>query len=74
MLDVDGMAVLSHIKKSGSASVVILMTGFGTMDGAIGAIQEGAFDYISKPFKISELKALVARAAKHWQASQRPAL
>ena len=56
MLEVSGMGVLSHIKKTGAGSVVILMTGFGTMEGAINAIQEGAFDYISKPFKIDGSK------------------
>ena len=39
------------------------------MEGAIEAIQEGAFDYVSKPFKIDELKGVVARAAKHWEST-----
>jgi DNA-binding NtrC family response regulator len=67
MVEMDGMAVLREVKKAGLGSVVILMTGFGSMEGAIKAIQEGAFDYISKPFKIDELKAIVARAVKHWE-------
>jgi two-component system response regulator AtoC len=72
MFDVGGMALLSHVKNSGGSTVVILMTGFGTMEGAVGAIQEGAFDYISKPFKITELKSLVARAARHWEEINNP--
>jgi DNA-binding NtrC family response regulator len=67
MLEMDGMAVLREVKKANLGSVVILMTGFGSMEGAIKAIQEGAFDYISKPFKMNELKAIVARAVKHWE-------
>ena len=67
MLEMDGMAVLREVKKSGSGSAVILMTGFGSMEGAIEAIQEGAFDYVSKPFKMDNLKAVVARGAKHWE-------
>lgn len=67
MLEMDGMAVLRQVKKSSPATAVILMTGFGSMEGAIEAIQEGAFDYISKPFKIEELKTVVARAVKHWE-------
>ncbi len=67
MLEMDGMAVLREVKKSKTQSAVILMTGFGSMAGAIEAIQEGAFDYVSKPFKIGDLKAIVARAAKHWE-------
>jgi DNA-binding NtrC family response regulator len=46
------------------------MTGFGNLDGAVRAIQEGAFDYISKPFRIQELKALVAKAQKQWSSAR----
>ncbi len=67
MMETDGMAVLREVKKLGKRSAVILMTGFGSMEGAIEAIQEGAFDYVSKPFKIDELKILIHRAAKHWE-------
>jgi DNA-binding NtrC family response regulator len=67
MLELDGMAVLREAKQAQPETVVILMTGFGSMEGAIQAIQEGAFDYVSKPFKISELKSVVARAAKHFE-------
>lgn len=66
MIEMDGMAVLREVKKAAFGSVVILMTGFGSMDGAIKAIQDGAFDYISKPFKMDELKTIVARAVKQW--------
>jgi DNA-binding NtrC family response regulator len=68
MLELDGMAVLREAKKSDPGCSVILMTGFGSMDGAIGAIQEGAFDYISKPFKMDDLKSVVARAIKQFEA------
>ncbi len=67
MLETDGMAVLREVKRADLQSAVILMTGFGSMEGAIGAIQEGAFDYVSKPFKIDNLKMVVSRAAKHWE-------
>src|SRR5207302_462558 len=49
MIDVDGLAVLRQVKRKNARSVVILMTGFGSMEGAIEAIREGALDYISKP-------------------------
>jgi two-component system response regulator AtoC len=67
MLGIDGLELLGRIRKKHPESLVILMTGFGNLDGAVRAIQEGAFDYISKPFKIQELKNLVARAHKQWK-------
>lgn len=70
MLEMSGMAVLREVKKVMPQSVMILMTGFGSMEGALEAIQEGAFDYISKPFKMDDLKAIVARAHKHWESLQ----
>lgn len=73
MLDIDGLGVLSFVRESRPRSVVLLMTGFGTMDGAIRAIQHGAFDYVSKPFQLDDLKAVVARAANHWALSASPA-
>src|SRR5437764_8983939 len=67
MLELDGMAVLREAKRADRDTAVILMTGFGSMEGAIEAIQEGAFDYVSKPFRMDDLKSLVSRAAKHWE-------
>ncbi len=70
MLELDGMAVLRAAKRAHSQTAVILMTGFGSMEGAIKAIQEGAFDYVSKPFQMNDLRAVVARASKHWESLQ----
>jgi two-component system response regulator AtoC len=67
MLELDGISLLREVKKAQPQASVILMTGFGSMEGAIEAIQEGAFDYVSKPFKMIDLKAVVGRAAKHWE-------
>ncbi|NDD90891.1 sigma-54-dependent Fis family transcriptional regulator [bacterium] len=58
---------LQAAKRKSSATSVILMTGFGSMDGAIAAIREGAFDYVSKPFKLEQIEAVVQRAARHWE-------
>jgi DNA-binding NtrC family response regulator len=41
------------------------MTGFGSMEGALDALREGAFDYISKPFQVADLRLLISRAGKH---------
>lgn len=67
MLQVDGLAVLKEAKRRHPASAVLLMTGFGSMEGAVEAIQQGAFDYVSKPFQIRDIKTAVARGIKHWE-------
>jgi DNA-binding NtrC family response regulator len=67
MLGIDGIELLARIRKERPETFVILMTGFGNLEGAVRAIQEGAYDYISKPFKIQELKNLVGRALKQWK-------
>ncbi len=67
MVELNGFEVLRYAKENARDSVVILMTGFGSLEGALEAIKDGAFDYVSKPFKMNELKSVVARAAKHWE-------
>jgi DNA-binding NtrC family response regulator len=44
---------------------VILVTGFGTLDSAVEAAREGAWDFISKPFKVQEVVAIARRALHH---------
>jgi two-component system response regulator AtoC len=57
-----GLDVLKKFKQISPESEVILISGFGTLETAIEAVREGAFDYISKPFNINEVKAVVKRA------------
>ncbi|MDI6762160.1 MAG: sigma-54 dependent transcriptional regulator [Thermodesulfobacteriota bacterium] len=58
----DGMDVLRSFKKTSPETAIIMITAFGSIDTAIEAIREGAFDYISKPFKLEEIKITVRRA------------
>jgi two-component system response regulator AtoC len=62
MGDKDGMEVLRSFKKNAPDTTVIMITAFGSIETAIEAIREGAFDYISKPFKLEEIKITVQRA------------
>lgn len=65
----DGLELLERVRSRSPNTFVILMTGFGNLDGAVRAIQRGAFDYISKPFRMDDLKTLVARAHRQWAAA-----
>jgi DNA-binding NtrC family response regulator len=62
MPGMSGIDVLREIKKIDESIAVIIMTGFGTMDTARAAMRLGAFDYITKPFDLPHLRALVKDA------------
>lgn len=70
MVKADGLALLKDIKRVSKETVVVLMTGFGSMTGAVEAMQAGAFDYVSKPFKIPDLLAVLKRARDLYQAQK----
>jgi len=57
-----GIDILKAVKAHHPAAQVVLISAFGTLDTAIAAVRAGAFDYISKPFNIGEVKATVERA------------
>jgi two-component system, NtrC family, response regulator AtoC len=60
--DLNGLDVLRAYKSVQPESEVILITAFGSLENAIEAVKAGAFDYISKPFKIDEVVLQVRRA------------
>jgi len=62
MPGISGMEVLRHIKEEDPSSVVIVITGHGTIDVAVQAMREGAFDFITKPFPPDTLVSAVKRA------------
>ncbi|NIU00986.1 MAG: response regulator, partial [Nitrosopumilaceae archaeon] len=55
MDDMTGDEVLAHIKEHYPETGVIMMTSFGNITHAVRALQKGAFDYITKPFKAKEI-------------------
>jgi DNA-binding NtrC family response regulator len=60
----NGIALLKEFKAQASAAEVILISGFGSLETAVEAVREGAFDYISKPFNVNEVVATARRALK----------
>jgi DNA-binding NtrC family response regulator len=56
-----GLDLLKAVRSLQSQTAVIMMTAFGTIEGAIAAIREGAFDYLTKPINLDELDALLHR-------------
>jgi DNA-binding NtrC family response regulator len=57
-----GLDLLREFKANQPGGQVVLISGFGTLETAIEALRAGAFDYVSKPFNIGEIKATVERA------------
>lgn len=64
----DGLDLLRVAKPLGVET--ILLTGFGTLEKALEAVREGAFDFVSKPWNNEELKALVKRALVRKEAKE----
>ncbi|MBS1810070.1 MAG: sigma-54-dependent Fis family transcriptional regulator [Acidobacteria bacterium] len=60
----NGIALLKHFRQFSPSSQVILISGFGTLETAIEAVKEGAFDFISKPFNVQEIIATARRAVE----------
>ena len=68
-----GLDVLKAFKRANPQGEVLLISGFGTLDTAVEAVRAGAFDYISKPFNIGEVRGTVSRAlARRQQAAVPP--
>lgn len=64
MPGIDGMAVLKSIMARDQEAVVIVFTGYGTIEGAVEAIKVGAFDFIQKLFDPEEFLIVIERALK----------
>jgi DNA-binding NtrC family response regulator len=62
---VGGLEALHQIKTRRPDAVVVLVTGYGTVQSAVQAMKNGAYDYFTKPFSLDELKLLLERVAGH---------
>lgn len=68
MTPVNGMELLSKASESYADMGVIMLTAYGTVGTAVEAMKQGAFDYITKPFKLDELVLTVQRALEYHNA------
>ena len=68
MPDIDGIEVLRRLRKVAPDATVILVTAYSTIEMAIRALNEGAFDYVRKPFKLDEVRRVVERAMERRRA------
>ncbi|MDH3253783.1 MAG: sigma-54 dependent transcriptional regulator [Acidobacteriota bacterium] len=67
MPDGNGLDLLKEIKRDEPQTAVIMMTAYGSTKSAIEAMRLGAYDYVSKPFDVEELKVLVLKALEKTQ-------
>lgn len=65
MTPVSGMEVLGWFRKTAPDTPIVLLTAFGSVETAVQAMRQGAFDYITKPVNLEELVLVINRAVEH---------
>jgi signal transduction histidine kinase len=61
----DGLSVLNRIRRQAPLTISIVLTGFASVESAIAALQEGAYDYLIKPCDIESMKHTIRRGVEH---------
>jgi len=67
MSRMDGIAALKQIKGLSPGIAIIIMTGYASVNTAVDALKSGAYDYLTKPVDIEELKLLIQKTLRHYQ-------
>src|SRR5690242_5298326 len=70
MPGVDGLAVLEAVRNTSPNTVTVMMTGYGSVDTALEAVQRGAYEYLLKPTEVVDLKAAVRRSLERKRLSE----
>ncbi|MGE5841317.1 MAG: response regulator, partial [Deltaproteobacteria bacterium] len=71
MPGMDGIAVLQEMRKLALFTEVLVLTGHGSIDSALEAIQLGAYDYLTKPCEIAELVSKIEAALERKSAKEK---
>src|SRR5262245_5742047 len=74
MPKLDGLALLKALQDEVPFATVVLLTGQGTIDTAVAAMKEGAYDFLTKPVDVHRLKILIPKAAERAEAVREVAL
>ncbi|HKP81422.1 MAG TPA: response regulator [Pyrinomonadaceae bacterium] len=61
----DGLSVLNQIRRQAPLTISVVLTGFASVESAIAALQEGAYDYLIKPCDIESMKHTIRRGVEH---------
>ena len=69
MPGMDGLSTMKKLREDSAAPAIIVLTGKATVETAVEAMKNGAFDYLTKPYKLDELVILVNRAHEYGQLS-----
>ena len=65
MPGLDGLETLKRLRHESPGTEVVLLTGHGTIEGAVAGMRAGAYDYLTKPCRLAELSAVLWRAVEH---------
>ena len=62
MEDIDGIQILERVRTLSERTKVVMITGYATIEVARESLAKGAFDFIAKPFKLGEIRAVIQKA------------
>ncbi|MDA8105760.1 MAG: response regulator, partial [Nitrospiraceae bacterium] len=74
MPGIDGIELMSRLKADPASPVIVVLTGRATVETAVEAMKNGAYDYLSKPYKLDELVIVINRAFEYGRLSKKSQL
>ncbi|WP_240923988.1 response regulator [Mariprofundus ferrooxydans] len=67
----DGLSLLAYVQEQKLDTLVLLMTGYSGIEDALSAVEQGAYDFVSKPFQLPEIRVRLDNAARYQQLMRR---